>query len=329
MVCLDTVTRRFGHTVALKEVSLQIARGALYGILGPDGSGKTTLLRLVVGLLNPSHSPTGGLRESIQDRLHPLSGHIVVNGYDTVRQPEMVKRLLGYMPQNFGLYDDLSVDENLNFAADVYELPGAIRPARIKELLAFAGLERFRSRQARLLSGGMKKKLALACAILHRPALLLLDEPTTGVDPVARRSFWDLLSKLHAEGITIIVSTPYMDEAERCNGVALLFEGQVLAVGSPAEIKARVPGHVLAVQGTNARAAAEILHDMPGLLETQTYGAGLNLIVDGETATMKSEVAERLAAHQIPFDGIEPMPMRMEEAFIYLTNAAPQQGATR
>jgi len=219
--------------------------------------------------------------------------------------------------------------QTLNFAADVYVLPKNIRTTRINELLAFAGLEHFRSQQARSLSGGMKKKLALACAILHRPTLLLLDEPTTGVDPVARRGFWDLLSNLHADGVTIIVSTPYMDEAERCNTVALLFKGQVLAVGSPAEIKSKVPGQVLAIQGTDARAAAKTLHDLPGVLETQTYGAGLNLIIQGDISTMKSMVADYITAHQIPFEGIEPMPMRMEEAFIYLTNTAPQQGGTK
>jgi ABC-2 type transport system ATP-binding protein len=308
------VSRRFGHTLAIGDISLAIDKGELFGLVGPDGSGKTTLLRLMAGVLNPSDQRQGRW----PGWFHQPTGHVSVGGYDTVAASEAVKAQIGYMPQHFGLYDDLSVDENLAFAADMFGLKGKARSERIDELLAFANLEAVRTRRARLLSGGMKKKLALACAILHHPALLLLDEPTTGVDPLARRSFWELLSRLHAEGVTTVVSTPYMDEAERCNRIALLFGGRVLACDTPAVIKSQVPGQVLALRGTDVRAATQCLHGLPCLLETQTYGDQLNLIVSGDRQAVEQAVKDRLAAARLPFERLEPVSVRMEEAFIYL-----------
>jgi len=327
IIGLDHVTRRFGKTLALNSISLQVVRGDLFGVIGPDGSGKTTLLRLMAAVLNPTAIENQTWREQVLQRYHPPVGHILVNGYDTVTQSEAVKAQLGYMPQHFGLYEDLSVDENLIFAATVFAVHGDVRRERIKELLEFTGLEKFRSRRARLLSGGMKKKLALACAILHHPPLLLLDEPTTGVDPVARREFWELLSRLHAEGITVVVSTPYMDEAERCNRLALLFKGHILAVGSPSEIEASIPGQVLSLQGTDIRAAAQILKDKDGIQDIQTYGDSLTLIVNGDLSTMQRAVRAALAVHNVPVQEIEAIPLRMEEAFIYLTAIERQREA--
>jgi ABC-2 type transport system ATP-binding protein len=341
MILVNNVSRRFGRTVAIEDVSLTIKRGELFGILGPDGAGKTTLLRMMAAVLNPSgppgtdltglidavreHAKPAALRQTIRAMLTPVTGHITIDGHDSVRASEAVKAQQGYMPQTFGLYGDLSVDENLAFAADVYGVYGHERAERIQQLLAFAALEPFRNRRAALLSGGMKKKLALACALLHRPAVLLLDEPTTGVDPVARREFWDLLSGLHAEGITTVVSTPYMDEAERCNRVALLYEGRVLAQGTPETIKDQIPGTVLALHTSAMAQAREALADLPGLLDLQTYGDQLNLIVEQDGDTMQQAVRERLDAHAIPIDHLTPMPMRMEEAFIYLVNSARQE----
>ncbi|MEP7288208.1 MAG: ABC transporter ATP-binding protein [Chloroflexota bacterium] len=319
VIRLDHVSRRFGHKLALDNVSLQIGQGDLFGVIGPDGSGKTTLLRLIAAVLDPTTADRLSWREQVLEKVHPPVGHIIVSGCDTVTQPETIKAHLGYMPQHFGLYDDLSVDENLTFTATVFGINGAVRRNRIAELLAFTGLEGFRSRRARLLSGGMKKKLALACAILHRPPLLLLDEPTTGVDPVTRRDFWELLSKLHAEGITIVVSTPYMDEAERCNRLVLLFQGRILTAGSPSEIKASVPGQVLSVQGTDFRAAAQALKSVEGIRDMQPYGDSLTLIVDGEISTVQRTARDLLKAQNVPFQDIQPIPIRMEEAFIYLT----------
>ncbi len=226
------------------------------------------------------------------------------------------------MPQTFGLYGDLSVSENLTFAADIFGVPQRERADRFKELLAFAGLEHFRDRRAAVLSGGMKKKLALACALIHRPQILLLDEPTTGVDPVARRDFWDLLSRLHGQGITAIVTTPYMDEAERCNRVVLLLNGRVLAQGTPQAIKTRVPGSVLSLRGVDIHAAERALQGLDGLIDIQTYGDQLNLIVSGDAERLQADVSLRLEGAGLTGAAFDHLPISMEEAFIYLVTAA-------
>lgn len=321
-VIIRDATRAFGHTIAIDHVSLAIQSGELFGILGPDGAGKTTLLRLIAAVLDPTDPQAHGLRGRVEQIIHPPGGHITVAGFDTVIQPQQVKAELGYMSQTFGLYGDLSVDENLAFAADIFGVTGRERADRVKELLDFAGLEKFRDRRVAVLSGGMKKKLALACALIHRPQILLLDEPTTGVDPVARRDFWDLLSRLHGQGITAIVTTPYMDEAERCNRVVLLIEGHVLALGTPAQIKARVPGSVLSVRGVNIRDAALALEGLDGLIDIQTYGDQLNLIVSGDAPHVEAAAAQRLERAGLSGAAYNTLPVSMEEAFIYLVTTA-------
>ncbi|MHB8629379.1 MAG: ABC transporter ATP-binding protein [Aggregatilineales bacterium] len=322
MIQLHHVSRWFGHIRAINDVDLTIYKGELFGIVGPDGSGKTTLLRMMAAVLDPSEAHPKPHTGWLAQRFHPPTQHIIIDGSDSVLQAETIKAHQGYMPQNFGLYGDLSVDENLAFAAEVFGLSGKARTERIDALLAFAALQHARSRPARLLSGGMKKKLALACAIIHRPQVLLLDEPTTGVDPVTRRDFWDLLSKLHAEQITVVVSTPYMDEAERCNRVAMLLQGRVLMCDTPTAIKAQVPGHVLVLRGADLRLAEAAVRGMPEVIESQSYGNQLNIIVGGDMGAAQRELRVRLEAANVRFTGLEPAPMRMEEAFIYLVNAA-------
>lgn len=321
-VVVNDAFRRFGQITAIDHVSLTIRSGELYGVLGPDGAGKTTLLRMMAAVLDPTAPEARGLRGQIQGLLHPPSKHITVAGFDTVAKPQQVKERLSYMPQAFGLYSDLSVYENLIFTADVFGVTERERAQRIPELLAFANLEHFRDRRAGVLSGGMKKKLALACALLHRPQILLLDEPTTGVDPVARRDFWDLLSRLHGQGITVIVTTPYMDEAERCNRVVFLFEGHILAQGTPQEIKARVPGSVLSIRGVNTHQAERTLEGLDGSIDIQTYGDQLNLIVSGSPDRLQAECLRRLEAAGLTGAAFDTLPVSMEEAFIYLVNAA-------
>ena len=321
-VLVQDATRRFGSTTAIDHVSLEIQPGELFGILGPDGAGKTTLLRMLAAVLDPTEPSAQGLRGRVDGLLHPPSGHIHVGGFDTVAQGQQVKACLSYMPQAFGLYGDLSVSENLAFTADLFGVSGPERSARVQELLAFAGLEDFLDRRAAVLSGGMKKKLALACALLHHPEILLLDEPTTGVDPVARRDFWDLLSRLHGQGITAIVTTPYMDEAERCNRVALLFEGRILAEGTPQEIKSRIPGQVLSVRNVDIHRAEGALKDIEHLIDIQTYGDQLNLIVTGDVEQLKSACVQRLQAAGLTGAVFGTMPVSMEEAFIYLVSTA-------
>lgn len=303
-VTLDGVGRRFRRRDVLQDVSLSVGRGELFGIVGPDGAGKTTLLRMIAAVMNPS------------------AGEIAVGGHSTTQDEEAVKAQIGYMPQQFGLYGDLSVAENLNFVAELHGVYGKERRDRMERLYDFTGLRDFAARKAALLSGGMKKKLALACVLMHYPDLLLLDEPTTGVDPVARRDFWDLLSGLHADGTTTIVSTPYMDEAERCSRVALLFEGNVLTCDTPANIKASIPGSVLALETHDIGGAKAAVRDLPFMLDVQTYGSQLNLIVTGDVETARADVRRRLEDAGQAIERLEPASMRMEEAFIYLVNQA-------
>jgi ABC-2 type transport system ATP-binding protein len=219
------------------------------------------------------------------------------------------------MPQQFGLYDDLTVDENLDFICDVFNVTGDERQQRIKDLLDFTNLHQFRTRHGRNLSGGMQKKLGLAAALVHRPSLLLLDEPTTGVDPVARREFWDILTTLHAEGSTVIVSTPYMDEAERCNRVGLMYEGEMMVCATPSEIKHMLPGKVLALRADNLLLAERALKGMQSVLDIQPYGDMLSLIVKDHN-TMP-DIEEQLAEVGVMVHSLRPAPPRLEEAFIY------------
>ena len=218
-VVTDGLVKRFGDFVAVDHVSLEVARGEIFGFLGPNGAGKSTTIRILCGLL----APTGG--------------RAMVNGFDVARDPESVKRNIGYMSQKFSLYDDLTVEENIEFFSGVYGVPRELRAARRDYALRMAGLEEKRGSMTRLLAGGWKQRLALGCAILHEPPILFLDEPTSGVDPIARRMFWDLIYQLSAQGHTVFVSTHYMDEAEYCHRLALMYRGKVVALGSPAELK--------------------------------------------------------------------------------------------
>jgi ABC-2 type transport system ATP-binding protein len=306
---IQDVVRQFRRMTAIDGVSLTINKGELFGILGPDGAGKTTLLRMMAAVMNPT------------------AGNITIGEADTVKDAETVKTMIGYMPQRFGLYGDLSVEENINFVADVFEVKGQERQDRIKRLYEFTQLEKFKRRRAEHLSGGMKKKLGLACSLIHRPKVLLLDEPTTGVDPVARRDFWDLLSGLHGDGTTTVVSTPYMDEAERCNRVALLFEGHVLACDTPQNIKASIPGTVLALECDNIRQSQILLKDLPFLLDMQTYGDQLNLIISGDVGSAQQAIKEKLHETQINVKRLDVVTIRMEEAFIYLVGQARKEAS--
>lgn len=292
--------RRFGKTIAVAGVDLDIAAGEMYGLIGPDGAGKTTLLRMLAGVLKPD------------------AGTIRIAGVDVVRQPERVRPLLGYMPQRFSLYADLGVLENLLFYADIFGVRGAERPQRIERLLAFARLEGFRDRPAGQLSGGMKKKLALACALIHRPRVLLLDEPTNGVDPISRREFWDILADLHLEGVTILVTTPYMDEAERCQRVGLMHEGRILRQDTPQALRTWVPGRMLAVYAGDLAAVTAAVASFPGHLGHHTYGDRLHVFVAPDLTDPEAALAAHLRACGLSFRQILSDTPRLEEAFIHL-----------
>ena len=295
----DNLTRKFKNTVAVNGLNLSIWRGEIFGLVGPDGAGKTTTIRLLVAIMDPT------------------AGSATIAGFDTVKQAEEIKKRIGYMAQRFNLYGDLTVLENLNFFADIFGVRGDERRERIDRLLAFARLTEFKKRRAAHLSGGMQKKLALACTLIHQPEIIFLDEPTTGVDPVSRREFWDILTELHLQGVTLFVSTPYMDEAERCSRVGLMFEGQIIVCDVPERIKGMVVGDLLELRPANLRAAERVIAGLPGVLEVQTYGDLLHVFVD-EANRRLPELQAALAEQSIPVHDFRQTRPRMEEAFISL-----------
>jgi ABC-2 type transport system ATP-binding protein len=301
----EGLTKAFGDTVALNDLALQISSGEIFGLVGPDGAGKTTTIRLLVAIMDPT------------------AGWAKVLGHDTVSQPEAIKARIGYMAQRFNLYGDLTVQENLSFFSQVFQVPRAERAARAETLLRFARLTAFRQRRAAHLSGGMQKKLALACTLIHRPEIIFLDEPTTGVDPVSRREFWDILIDLHLQGITLVVSTPYMDEAERCTRVGLLDAGRMIVCDTPEGIKASIQGELVALRASDLHRAREAVLGLEDILEVQTFGNELRIFTQDAEATMAS-VRSRLEDRDIRVLGMSRSRPRMEEAFISLVGRERQ-----
>ena len=287
-----------GTVHAVNGVTLQVRRGETYGLIGPDGAGKTTMTRVILGLLRRT------------------GGESSIMGYDSMRDVYEIRERVGYIAQQFALAPDMTVIENMRFFANVQGVNREEQRHRIPELLEFAGLSNFTKRLAGKLSGGMKKKLALACSLIHEPQVVMLDEPTLGVDPVSRREFWNLLGNLRTEkGLSIFVCTPYMDEAERCNYVGLMYAGELIAQDRPQEIKKMVPGRLLEFVPSNFVPAWRMVEGMEGVLETQTYGAMLHVFVD-DVAKRQAEIETALAAEGITCAGMREIEPRMEEAFI-------------
>ncbi len=293
------LAKQFKNVTAVDGLNLSVRRGEIFGLLGPDGAGKTTTIRMLCAIMDPSE------------------GSARVAGFDTVKEPEEIKKRIGYMAQQFSLYGDLTVLENLVFFADIFEVGRQEREERIARLLKFARLTEFQKRRAAHLSGGMQKKLALACTLIHRPEIIFLDEPTTGVDPVSRREFWDILTELHLEGVTLFVSTPYMDEAERCSRVGLMFEGSIIVCDTPTRIKELVEGELLELRPDRLREANRVIEGLTGVLEVQTYGDLLHVFVD-DAARRASDIQETLTGAGIAVHGLRQTRPRMEEAFISL-----------
>ncbi len=293
------LTRRFGKTLAVDGLDLSVMPGEIFGLVGPDGAGKTTTIRMLAAILDPT------------------AGSARVLGYDTVTQSEPIKQRMGYMAQQFSLYGDLSVMENMDFYADVFGLAGQERQERIARLLRFARLTEFAHRRAAHLSGGMQKKLALACALLHKPQVILLDEPTTGVDPVSRREFWDILTDLHLEGVTILVSTPYMDEAERCSRVGLMHQGRLVVCDTPQAIAKMVEGELLELRPSDVQQAQKVLEGLEGVLEVQTYGDLIHVfVIDAQKA--RTELVQALDQAGVAVSNLRRIRPRLEDAFISL-----------
>jgi len=299
-----------GPVTAVDGVTLQVRRGETYGLIGPDGAGKTTTTRVILGLLTRT------------------AGESSILGYDSMQDSYNIRERVGYIAQQFALPPDLTVAENMRFFAKVQSVSRKEQKRRIPELLEFAGLSRFTSRLAGRLSGGMKKKLALACSLVHEPQILMLDEPTLGVDPVSRREFWDMLGSLRSEkGTTIFFCTPYMDEAERCNWVGLMYEGQLIAHDSPQTIKKMAPGRLLEFTPSDFVPAWRLVPDLEGVLEVQTYGAMLHVFVD-DPDRRRGEIESALAAQGIRCEGVREIEPRMEEAFISLIRRRREQNHT-
>lgn len=305
----DHLTKRFGDLAAVDDLTLDVAEGEIFGLVGPDGAGKTTTMRLLTSIMEPT------------------SGEAWVAGFHIVHQAERIKENIGYMSQRFGLYPDLTVIENLNFYADVYSEPRRSRGEKIDRLLGFSNLTPFKKRLAGNLSGGMKQKLGLACALIHTPKVLFLDEPTNGVDPVSRRDFWRILYQLLQEKVTIFVSTAYLDEADRCRRVGLIHRGRLLACGPPAEVKKLMRGTILEIRTEAPRdAVAAIKQRMP---ETTVglFGDRLHVVsTDPQRTAAEAEAAIRAAG--ISITGIRPIEPSLEDVFISVLTEKETHGET-
>ena len=303
------LVKTFGAFVAVDHVSFEVSKGEIFGFLGPNGAGKSTTIRMLCGLLRPS------------------SGHATVNGLNISTEPERIRENIGYMSQKFSLYDDLKVEENIDFFAGVYGVPKDQRAARKAYVLGMAGLGERRQDMTRLLSGGWKQRLGLGCAILHQPPVLFLDEPTSGVDPIARRAFWDLIYKLSAEGNTVFVSTHYMDEAEYCHRVALMYRGRIIALGAPAALKQDLRGRqLLRLDASDPLETMRAIEHLPGVIDVAVFGGGLHVGTE-DSAAAEPRIREALKSRGIEVRRLEPIQPSMEDVFVALIEAEEKKAA--
>jgi len=306
---IHDLVKRFDSFVAVDHVNLTVARGEIFGFLGPNGAGKSTTIRMLCGLLKPT------------------SGTAMVGGFDVATQSEQVKQNIGYMSQRFSLYDDLMVEENIDFFSGIYGVPKERRAERKEYVLRMAGIEERRNSLTRLLSGGWKQRLALGCAILHEPPILFLDEPTSGVDPIARRTFWELIYQLSGSGHTIFVSTHYMDEAEYCHRLALMYRGKVIALGTPAELKQSLASHyLLRLEVSDIVGSMRILEKLPGLHDVAVFGGGLHVTAEEGQRAMP-EIRSALEQAGITVSVLEPIEPSMEDVFVAMIEAEERKAA--
>ena len=309
VIVVTELTKSFGTLCAVNHLSFNVHAGEIFGLVGPDGAGKTTTLRMLAGVMPPDE------------------GAAHVAGFDVVHDPEGAKHHLSYMPQRFGLYEDLTVEENIRFYGDLFGVDKTERQQRSQQLLRAAGISEFRSRLAGKLSGGMKQKLGLVCALIHRPKVVLLDEPTTGVDPVSRHDFWRILYELISEGIAILTSTAYLDEAERCHRVALLHEGKLLFCDTPAALKSGFRKDVLSIPSSDARRVRAELEQTNGISSIVLAGDNVHLVVD-ESPRRISEIDSLLRQAKVPFNAIHRIKPTIEDLFVdVITNRPTGRGA--
>jgi drug efflux transport system ATP-binding protein len=303
-VVVQDLVKRFGDFTAVDRISLETRQGEIFGFLGPNGAGKSTTIRMLCGLLTPT------------------SGHARVAGYDVARDPESVRQNIGYMSQKFSLYNDLKVIENLRLFAGLYNVASDVIEERIRWALEMANLTGQEGMITGTLPGGWKQRLALGCAVLHRPPILFLDEPTSGVDPISRRQFWDLIHQMAADGVTVFVTTHYMEEAEYCNRLALIYRGKMVALGTPSELKQKsMQGELLLVECEPLGPAVEILQTAPGVLDAAVFGSALHLVVaNADSAT--PQIRTYLTQHSINLQHIEKIRPSLEDVFVSLTSAS-------
>jgi ABC-2 type transport system ATP-binding protein len=294
------LTKTFEDNMAVNNLNLEIRRGELFGLVGPDGAGKTTIMRLLSAILRPT------------------SGDAWIAGHSINGEEERIKEKIGYMSQRFGLYEDLTVIENIDFYADLYGVPLSERPSRYERLLGFSNLTPFKKRLAGNLSGGMKQKLALSCALVHTPEVLFLDEPTGGVDPVSRRDFWRILYDLLKERVTIFISTAYLDEAERCTEIALIHKGKVLMTDAPSRVKKVLGAPMIEISTSDVRSAGAFVGSISGVLSVNTYGDRLHVAIQNEEVAMK--IMDQLKTKGFSIEGEREIVPSLEDVFIFMVS---------
>lgn len=305
MIQVENLTKRFGHFTAVDHVSFSVSKGSIFGFLGPNGSGKSTVIRMLCGLLEPSE------------------GQGRIAGFDVARETDKIKNLIGYMSQKFSLYDELTVHENLTFYSRLYGLRGAALAKRREELITLTHLEPYLQRRAALLSGGWRQRLAMACSLVHKPTVLFLDEPTAGIDPVARRELWDLLFEFSSQGITLFVTTHYMDEAERCSHVGYIYMSKLVVCGEPDDLKqlpvVNPPGtRRIDVTCDHVTVGLQAVRRLPGVRAATVFGQSMHLLV--EEGMSEQVIREELAKVKIPHADIRPIAPSLEDVFVALTN---------
>ena len=302
-VVIDKLVKRFGNFIAVDNISLTVRKGEVFGFLGPNGAGKSTTIRMLCGLLTPT------------------SGRAEVAGFDVARKPESVRQNIGYMSQKFSLYNDLKVIENLRLFAGLYEVPAAVLKQRIDWALAMSNLNGQENLITGTLPGGWKQRLALGCAVLHKPPILFLDEPTSGVDPISRRQFWELIHHMAADGVTVFVTTHYMEEAEYCNRLALIYRGKMVALGTPTDLKRNsIKGDLLLVECDRLGEALDKLKLVPGVIDVAVFGNALHLVVQSGAAA-EPQIRNQLGQNGITPGKITPIRPTLEDAFVALTTS--------
>jgi ABC-2 type transport system ATP-binding protein len=298
----NLLTKRYGSFTAVNEVSFYVPQGEIFGLLGPNGAGKTTTIRMLCGITLPT------------------AGQGKVLGFDIARQPEEIKKRIGYMSQKFSLYNDLTPRENIAFYASIYAVPRSQRAGRVNELIEMAGLRDHARELTRNLSGAWRQRLALACAIVHNPPMLFLDEATAGVDPVSRREFWDLIYRMAGEGVSVLATTHYMDEAEYCNTIGMMYRGEMIALASPDTLRADLPGTLIQMDCDRPLDAEKLLNGLPGVLDSAVHGAQIHVSLDAPER--QAEIVQALAQAGINAGQLEVIQPSLEDVFIHMVEKA-------